>query len=76
MYRTLTFFIDLLSTQEMKSMIYNAVEEAPSIETVEPSLVTRHFARFDEEFITYCEKELAKINTFYSGKNQGFLKRE
>lgn len=57
-----------INYEEMKIMIYNAVEQAPSIETVELSLVTRHFARFDEEFISYCEKELAKINTFYSEK--------
>ena len=25
------------------------------------------FARFDEEFFKFCEKELARINTFFSG---------
>lgn len=52
----------------MKQMLYAAVEQAPSAELVEPDVVTRHFAKFDEQFFHYCDKELAKINTFYSGK--------
>lgn len=30
--------------------------------------VKRYFAKFEEKFFQTCEKELAKINTFYSGK--------
>lgn len=56
-----------LLLQEMKTMLYVAVEEAPSAELVEPEIVRRHFAHFDEQFFHYCDKELAKINTFYSG---------
>lgn len=48
-------------------MLYAAVEQAPSAELVEPDVVTRYLAKFDEEFLHYCDKELAKINTFYSG---------
>lgn len=51
----------------MKSMLYSAVEQAPSAELVEPDVVTRYFAKFDEVFLHFCDKELAKINTFYSG---------
>lgn len=51
----------------MKAMLYASVEEAPSAESVEPEVLTRHFANFDEHFFHYCDKELAKINTFYSG---------
>lgn len=51
----------------MKAMLYTSVEEAPSAESVEPEIITRHFASFDEVFITFCDKELKKINTFYSG---------
>lgn len=54
--------------EEMKGMLYAAMEEAPSVEVVEPSLVTRYFAKFDESFFQFCDKELAKINTFYSEK--------
>lgn len=52
----------------MKAMLYTAVEEAPSAENVEPEVLSRHFANFDETFFHYCDQELKKINTFYSGK--------
>lgn len=49
-------------------MLYAAVEQAPSAELVDPDVLTRYFAKFDEQFFHYCDKELAKINTFYSEK--------
>ena len=49
-------------------MIYLAVEEAPSIDSVEEEVLKRHFANFDETFFHYCDQELKKINTFYSEK--------
>lgn len=49
-------------------MIYTAVEEAPSIDSVEEEVLKRHFANFDENFFHYCDLELKKINTFYSEK--------
>lgn len=49
-------------------MLYAAVEEAPSAESVETEVITRHFASFDEVFFTFCDRELKKINTFYSEK--------
>ncbi|KAL1130889.1 hypothetical protein AAG570_012130 [Ranatra chinensis] len=52
----------------MKAMLYIAVEEAPSSESAEPEELTRHFKNFDEIFFHYCDKELEKINTFYSEK--------
>lgn len=60
-----------LILQEMKAMLYAAVEEAPSDESVEPEVISRHFASFDEVFFTFCDRELKKINTFYSG--EGYL---
>ncbi|XP_067002600.1 solute carrier family 53 member 1 [Anabrus simplex] len=54
--------------EEMKAMLYAAVEQAPSAELVEPEVLTRYFAKFDEQFFHVCDKELAKINTFYSEK--------
>ncbi|XP_058806050.1 xenotropic and polytropic retrovirus receptor 1 homolog [Phymastichus coffea] len=57
-----------ISYEEMKAMLYAAVEEAPSAESVEPEVITRHFASFDEVFFTFCDRELKKINTFYSEK--------
>lgn len=52
----------------MKALLYAAVEQAPSAELVEPEILTRYFAKFDEQFFSYCDKELTKINTFYSEK--------
>ncbi|XP_046401369.1 xenotropic and polytropic retrovirus receptor 1-like [Ischnura elegans] len=57
-----------INYEEMKAMLYLAVEEAPSAEIVEQEVVTRFFASFDENFFQYCENELTKINTFYSEK--------
>ncbi|XP_011299289.1 xenotropic and polytropic retrovirus receptor 1 homolog [Fopius arisanus] len=57
-----------ISYEEMKAMLYTAVEEAPSAESVEPEMISRHFASFDEVFFTFCDRELKKINTFYSEK--------
>lgn len=49
-------------------MLYMAVEEAPSTESVDPDIVMRHNRNFDEQFFHYCDKELKKINTFYAEK--------
>lgn len=49
-------------------MLYQAVEEAPAVDSVEEDILKRHFANFDETFFNYCDKELKKINTFYSEK--------
>lgn len=40
--------------------------------------VKRYYAKFEEKFFQTCEKELAKINTFYSGNdcNQGPFTQE
>lgn len=62
---SLLFFIFF---KEMKAMLYLAVEQAPSAELVEPSVLRAYFSQFDEKFFHYCDKELTKINTFFSGK--------
>jgi len=51
----------------MKEMLYKVIEEAPSAESTDPENLHRRFTQFDEHFLQYCEKELAKINVFYSG---------
>lgn len=48
-------------------MLYAAVEQAPASDQVDPDSLSRYFAKFDEKFFSFCDKELAKINTFYSG---------
>jgi hypothetical protein len=52
----------------MKQMLYNAIEASPSAELADPEMLTRYFAKFDEQFFNYCDGELTKINTFYSEK--------
>ena len=52
----------------MKAILYHAVEQAPSADAVEAEVLARYYAKFDEQFFTYCDKELAMINTFYAGK--------
>lgn len=49
-------------------MLYMAVEEAPSMESADENELTRHFKSFKETFFAYCDTELKKINTFYSGR--------
>uniref|UniRef100_A0A1Y1NEK8 SPX domain-containing protein n=1 Tax=Photinus pyralis TaxID=7054 RepID=A0A1Y1NEK8_PHOPY len=56
-----------INYEEMKSLIYAAVEQIPC-DDVDPDHLSRYFAKFDEQFFHYCDKELAKINTFYSEK--------
>lgn len=54
-------------------MLYNAIEQSPSSELVDREVLTRYFAKFDEQFFLYCDSELAKINTFYSGESNKCL---
>ncbi len=42
--------------EEMKTMLYAALEEAPDAEVVEPEVLRRYFANFDEKFFTFCDK--------------------
>ncbi|XP_020291001.1 xenotropic and polytropic retrovirus receptor 1-like [Pseudomyrmex gracilis] len=57
-----------INYEEMKALLYAAVEQAPSADTSEAHVLESYFSKFDEKFFHYCDKELAKINTFYSEK--------
>ena len=54
--------------EEMKAMLYKALELAPSAEVLGEEVPKRYFACFDEAFFTFCTKELTKINAFYFEK--------
>uniref|UniRef100_A0A3Q2P2Q5 Xenotropic and polytropic retrovirus receptor 1b n=1 Tax=Fundulus heteroclitus TaxID=8078 RepID=A0A3Q2P2Q5_FUNHE len=54
--------------EAFKEMLYAAQDQAPSIEVTDEDTVKRYYAKFEEMFFQTCEKELAKINTFYSEK--------
>ena len=64
---TVHIFYGLILHQDMKALLYQAVEQAPSAEVVEPEVLARYYTKFDEQFFTFCDKELAMINTFYAG---------
>jgi len=44
----------------------------PCVAVTPDDIVQQHFARFDEKFFHYCDKELLKINTFFSGRYMGY----
>lgn len=66
LFALITFYNIII--QEMKALLYAAVEQAPSADASEAHVLESYFSKFDEKFFHYCDKELAKINTFYSGK--------
>ncbi|KAK6308979.1 xenotropic and polytropic retrovirus receptor 1 homolog [Coregonus clupeaformis] len=57
-----------LQYEAFKDLLYAAQDQAPSIEVTDEDTVKRYYAKFEEKFFQNCEKELLKINTFYSEK--------
>uniref|UniRef100_A0A3Q3XIM8 Xenotropic and polytropic retrovirus receptor 1a n=1 Tax=Mola mola TaxID=94237 RepID=A0A3Q3XIM8_MOLML len=57
-----------LQYEAFKDMLYAAQDQAPSVEVTDEDTVKRYYAKFEERFFQSCEKELLKINTFYSEK--------
>uniref|UniRef100_A0A1A8FSL1 Xenotropic and polytropic retrovirus receptor 1 n=2 Tax=Nothobranchius korthausae TaxID=1143690 RepID=A0A1A8FSL1_9TELE len=57
-----------LQYEAFKDMLYAAQDQAPSMEVADEDTVKRYYAKFEERFFQTCEKELLKINTFYSEK--------
>uniref|UniRef100_A0A8C5D1C8 Xenotropic and polytropic retrovirus receptor 1 homolog n=1 Tax=Gouania willdenowi TaxID=441366 RepID=A0A8C5D1C8_GOUWI len=57
-----------LQYEAFKEMLYAAQDQAPSMEVTDEDTVKRYYAKFEERFFQTCEKELLKINTFYSEK--------
>lgn len=54
--------------EDMKTMLYEAVENLPSVEMADPQEIERLVRAFDENFLAFCEKELFKINVFFEEK--------
>lgn len=54
--------------EDMKTMLYEAVENMPTLETSDSEEIERLTKAFDEDFLAFCEKELFKINVFYEEK--------
>lgn len=54
--------------EDMKTMLYEAVENMPTVETADLQAIERLARAFDEDFLSFCDKELFKINVFYEEK--------
>lgn len=50
--------------EALKSMLYEMMAELPT----EPEIREQYISQMDEEFFAECERELTKINLFYSQK--------
>lgn len=49
-------------------MLLLSLENAPTVATSSSRFVQNYFAKFEEDFMFECEKELRKVNTFYAEK--------
>lgn len=54
--------------EDMKTMLYKAIETQISSEVADPEVLTRYRINVDEQFFKFCDKELNKINTFFAEK--------
>eukprot|EP00057_Strongylocentrotus_purpuratus_P032615 XP_788229.3 PREDICTED: xenotropic and polytropic retrovirus receptor 1 homolog [Strongylocentrotus purpuratus] len=54
--------------EELKNMLYDAQRAAPEADVSGEAQVDRHYVQFAEKFFQFCDKELSKINTFFSEK--------
>lgn len=53
--------------QELKQQLYDTVEQVPPADKTDAVTLARYFVDADETFFSNCEKELSKVNIFYSG---------
>lgn len=54
--------------EDLKTMLYEAIENMPTVETADIQEIERLTRAFDEDFLAFCDKELFKINVFYEEK--------
>ncbi|CAG2122801.1 unnamed protein product, partial [Medioppia subpectinata] len=75
----------------MKEMLYSAMDQCPNdaqelhdtvntIDSIETTVTideetNQYIKQFDEQFFTYCEQELSKINTFFAEKLAEAIRR-
>eukprot|EP00794_Sanderia_malayensis_P015958 gene15958-17563_t len=57
-----------LQYEEMKKILYEAVESAPPAEGTNEEILRRHYNKYEEGFFLFCDKELSKVNTFFAEK--------
>ena len=49
-------------------MLYRGVREAPLEGVSGHQALSAHFAEFEAQFFTRCDRQLQKIDTFFSGR--------
>lgn len=54
--------------EELKKILYQAHERAPNAEDVNEEVLRQHFTKYEDGFFMFCNKELAKVNTFFAEK--------
>jgi len=56
-------------------LLFNEADEVKCLllTVTDEELIRAYFARFDESFFQFCDAELRKINTFFSGKLTNYL---
>lgn len=63
----------------MKEMLYQAILSLPAVDTDEDGEIQGDseaiLAKFNQEFFTYADKELAKVNTFFAEKLSEALRK-
>lgn len=57
-----------ISYEEMKEMLYKALETQMAAEVADQEALSRYRTSIDELFLKECEKQLNKINTFFAEK--------
>ncbi|XP_065068950.1 solute carrier family 53 member 1-like [Rhopilema esculentum] len=54
--------------EELKKILYDADEHAPPKDGVNEEILRRHYAKYEEGFFVFCDKELSKVSTFFAEK--------
>lgn len=71
----LFLFLHFVSFNFVRTGLFPAVrcssDSFSLVAVTDEDTVKRYYAKFEEKFFQMCEKELAKINTFYSGNAAG-----
>lgn len=58
---------NIVMRQELKQQLYKTVEQTPLADKTDSNAIAHYFLESDETFFNACEKELSKVNIFYSG---------
>lgn len=54
--------------EQLKEVLYDGLDKMPSKDENPESVVNSHFSKFEEQWFSYCNEELEKINTFFAEK--------